>query len=319
MKRSIFILAWGLYGLQAQPQQVKPAISQYGPSRQVKVIRLSPRFATAIRMAEAISSVVVGDPSKFLAEHSEKEPSLVLVKPVVEELAETNLLVTTVSGVQASFVLRSEGGSPPRAVDFLVVYSPSASFLVNESEQVSGVDVPVLRQLEGLTTAVPPSPAAVAVELGDLMEQLVEKQKHVPLPTLHGERAPSPSQNSGHIKAGVSEVVGVGREVWISFSVVNTSENSIELLPPQIQLAARETRGMIIRRSYWSANEQLPAKAYRLTPQHLEPGERANGVVVVDRPRFKQSNEALFLQIAESGAVDKPALAPFAFSASRPK
>jgi hypothetical protein len=241
----------------------------------------------------------------------------VLVKPVVEEPVETNLLVTTVSGVQASFTLRSEGASSSPAVDFLVVYSPSASFLVNESDQVSRVDVPVLRQLEGLTTAAYPPHAAV--EHGDLMEQLVEKQKQVPLPTLHGERAPSPSQDSGHIKAGVSEVVGVGREMWISFSVVNTSEHPIELLPPQIQLAGRVTRGVIIRRSYWSANEQLSAKAYRLTPQHLESGERADGVVVVDRPNFKQSNEALFLQIAESGAVDKPALAPFAFSGSRPK
>lgn len=319
MKRSILILAWGLYGLRAQPQQVKPAISQYGPSRQVKVVHLAPRFATTIRMPEAINSVVVGDPAKFLAEHSEKEPSLVLVKPVVEEPAETNLLVTTVSGVQASFTLRSEGASSSPAIDFLVVYSPSASFLVNESDQVSRVDVPVLRQLEGLTTAASPSPAAAAVEHGDLMQQLVEKQKHVPLPTLHGERTPSPSQDSGYIKAGVSEVVGVGREMWISFSVVNTSEHPIELLPPQIQLAARVTRGVIIRRSYWSASEQLPAKAYRLTPQHLEPGERADGVVMVDRRNFKQSNEALFLQIAETGAVDKPALAPFAFSGSRPK
>jgi hypothetical protein len=39
-------------------------------------------------------------------------------------------------------------------------------------------------------------------------------------------------------------------------------------------------------------------------------------VVVFTRPNFKQSNESLFLQIAESGAVDRPALAPIGFGVS---
>lgn len=317
MKRSVLILGWGLWGLQAQPQQVKPTIRQYGAGRQVSVVRVAPRFATAIRMPEAVSSVVVGDPAKFLVEHSEKEPSLVLVKPVVEEPAESNLLVTTVSGSQATFTLRSEGGLSSLNIDFLVVYLPSDSFLVDDVGRASHLEVPVTRQLEVATTAIRPS--TPDVEPDSLMEQFLEKQKQVPLPILHGERAPSPPPVAGHIKAGVSGVVGVGRELWVSFSVVNTSASSIELLPPQIQLASRVTRGLIFRRSYWNAIEQLPAKAYRLTPQHLGPGERADGVMVFDRPSFKQSSEGLFLQIAETGAVDKPALAPFAFSVSQPR
>ena len=44
--------------------------------------------------------------------------------------------------------------------------------------------------------------------------------------------------------------------------------------------------------------------------------ERTDGVVVFGRPSFKQSNETLFLQIAESGAVDRPALAPIGFGVS---
>jgi hypothetical protein len=39
----------------------------------------------------------------------------------------------------------------------------------------------------------------------------------------------------------------------------------------------------------------------------------ADGVVVFERPNFKQSNETLFLQVAESGAIDRPALAPIGF------
>jgi hypothetical protein len=38
--------------------------------------------------------------------------------------------------------------------------------------------------------------------------------------------------------------------------------------------------------------------------------------VVFDRPTFKQASETLFLQMAESGAVDKPALAPIGFGIS---
>ena len=39
-------------------------------------------------------------------------------------------------------------------------------------------------------------------------------------------------------------------------------------------------------------------------------------VMVFERPGFKRSNETLFLQMAESGAVDKPALAPIGFGVS---
>jgi hypothetical protein len=55
--------------------QVKPVVSQHNLSEQVNVVRLAPRYATAIRMPEAVSSVIVGDPEKFLAEHSEKKPA----------------------------------------------------------------------------------------------------------------------------------------------------------------------------------------------------------------------------------------------------
>ena len=37
------------------------------------------------------------------------------------------------------------------------------------------------------------------------------------------------------------------------------------------------------------------------------------GVLIFQRPNFKQSNETLLLQMADSGAVDRPALAPIGF------
>lgn len=39
-------------------------------------------------------------------------------------------------------------------------------------------------------------------------------------------------------------------------------------------------------------------------------------VLAFQRPSFKQSTETLFLQMAESGAVDRPALAPIGFGIS---
>jgi len=63
----------------------------------------------------------------------DKEPTLVLVKPVSEDVAESNLLVTTVKGRHLSFLLRSEGASARPPVDFVVNYRPAGSFLVEES------------------------------------------------------------------------------------------------------------------------------------------------------------------------------------------
>jgi len=48
----------------------------------------------------------------------------------------------------------------------------------------------------------------------------------------------------------------------------------------------------------------------------LGAGQRTDGVVIFERPNFKQSSETLFLQVADSGAVDLPALAPIGFGIS---
>src|SRR5258705_6650432 len=124
--------------------QIKPVVSQRTVNEQVNVVRLAPRYATAIRLPEAVSSVVVGAPVKFLAEHSDKEPTLVLVKPISEDVAESNLLVTTVNGRHLSFLLRSEGASARPPVDFVVNYRPAGSFLIEErgvgTAEVSGTE-----------------------------------------------------------------------------------------------------------------------------------------------------------------------------------
>jgi hypothetical protein len=87
-------------------------------------------------------------------------------------------------------------------------------------------------------------------------------------------------------------------------------------MPPQIQLAGKVKKGAIVKHKVWSNSEQLLVEEFRMSRRRLGPGERADGVVVFERPSFKQSNETVLLQMADSGAVDRPALAPIGFGIS---
>src|SRR5713101_9420951 len=110
--------------VQVQPQVVSHSIRD----GQVTTVFLAPRYVTAIRMPEPINSVVVGDPASFSAEHSDREPTLVFVKPITAKAAQTNLLILSTRGLQANLLLISRGepkeeGQP--AVDFLMRYRVS--------------------------------------------------------------------------------------------------------------------------------------------------------------------------------------------------
>src|SRR5207247_9963460 len=99
----------------------------------VAVVEVVARFVTAIRLPEAVNSVVVGDPSEFQVEHSEREPKLVFVKAISRKSTETNLLISTTGGHQVSLLLVNRGESAllerPH-VDFLLRYEPERGFLV---------------------------------------------------------------------------------------------------------------------------------------------------------------------------------------------
>ena len=77
-------------------------------------------------------------------------------------------------------------------------------------------------------------------------------------------------------------------------------------MPPQVQLGRQEKSGKLIKHEHWSTAEQLPVTDFRLSQRRIGPSERADGVVVFERQPYKRSMETLFLQMAESGAVDKP-------------
>ncbi len=345
-----WILALLDFGAPAQGQTaVQPQIQPQVVGRpirdgQVTTVLLAPRYVTAIRMPEPINSVVVGDPASFSAEHSDREPNLVFVKPITAKAAQTNLLISSTRGLQASLLLISRGepkDEEQRGVDFLMRYRPAGQFMIQPSDSPS-VMIPqtvtvgrtATTSSSGLSSPIVPTsatprggskerPASLPPVAADstkedraALDELLDRQRRAPLPVLYGQKPGVSPPGKELVKTGVSEVIDQGIEVVVLFSAVNVQDHAVELMPPQIQLGGKKKSGKIIRKSRWSTAEQLPVTDFRMSRRRLGPGERADGVVVFQRPSFKQSTETLFLQMAESGAVDRPALAPIGFGIS---
>ena len=148
------------------------------------------------------------------------------------------------------------------------------------------------------------------------LDALLERQRRAPLPDLYGEKPGIAPPGKQLLKAGVSEVIDQGKEVVVLFSVLNVQSHAVELMPPQVQLGGKVKKGAIVHHVVWSNSEQLPVEDFRMSQRRIGPGERADGVLIFQRPSFKQSNETLLLQMADSGAVDRPALAPIGFGIS---
>ena len=327
----------------AQVPEVRPQVAARAVQEgQVTVVYLAPRFATAIRMPDAVNSVVLGDPNSFTAEHSEREPQIVFVKPITEKAAQTNLLISTTRGYQANLLLISRGqpaGTQPN-VDFMMQYRPAARFIIEQSAPSLSISQTELLPAPDKKTEPPaiPSPAgqfktrssigadpspverasfhSKPADAASTLDGLLERQQRAPLPALYGEKPGVAPPGKQILKAGVSEVIDQGREVAVLFSVVNVQDHAVELMPPQVQLGGKVKKGAILRHSVWSNSEQLPVEEFRMSRRRIGPGERADGVLVFQRPSFKQSNETLLLQMADSGAVDRPALAPIGFGIS---
>lgn len=299
----------------------------------VVALHLAPRIATSIRLPEPVNSVVLGDPENFQAEHSEREPNLVTVKPVTEQPAQTNLLIITTLGHQLNLLLVSpgehtEGSLPvdvlltigkPRPESFLVEETAIPTSIVAETTSLAAAtkplasaarpDSPTVTQLVRLlNTRASEAPNVREDASSEGLDKLLERQRRAPLPTLYAQK-PGEIEVGQRLRAGVSEVIDGGKSVIVLFSMLNPANHAIELMPPQVQLGGKV-------KDKWATAEQLPVTDYRLSTRRLGPGARADGVVVFERPAFKQANETLFLQMAESGAVDKPALAPIGFGIS---
>ncbi len=340
MKKALCLALFLACIAHAQGQTPSPQpqiVNRTQASGTVTVVDLTAHFVTAIKIPEAVTSVAVGDPALFQAEHSDHEPDLVFVKVLTAKPAESDLLISTAAGHELCMLLVSRGQEAKSRVDFLVNYRPARSFIVEPSSLPVGVAATLPVQASPLpsTTAgtipsrnsasssepVPAShsDAAIAPPIASqlsALDDLLERQQNAPLPKLFGEHPATEAAGGERIRAGVSQVIDGGEDVIVLFSVVNPQSHAILLLPPQVQLGGESKQGKLIKHSRWTSAEQLPVIAYRLSTRRLGPGKRADGVVLFERPPYKQSNETLFLQMAEAGAVDEPALAPIGFGVS---
>lgn len=286
----MFISLWAYCGVsqvaetKAAPE-VKTITIEEGA---VTAVRLSPGYTTSVRLPEEVSSVVIGNPANFKAEHADSEPRLVFLKPVTLKPAESNALITTKSGQEISLHLISGGQVATKSrVDFLLEYRRSQSMLINQGRGPSFF-VSETKAISASGASDPPK----RKEKPDIVTETLAAQKAVSAPRWNGTE----------LQMAVGESVERDQQTVLAFSVLNNSKRSIELLPPQIALSGRSSHG----KGKPIKAELIGIADYRMTTRRLEPGERGDGVVVFERPSFKESSEKLELQVAESGQVDHP-------------
>jgi hypothetical protein len=263
---------------------------------QVLVLHVRPGYVSAVRVLEEVSSVVLGDPGSFKAEHSDAEPRLVFFKAITAKPAQTNALITTEGGREISLSLVSQGKSDHGdVVDYVLncehphsvlITSAHSSFVVGDTRNVMPDDPPASAPAEKLTFG---------------------KQQQL----IRSEALETPHWEGKLLRVAVGQTTEKGRQMSVPFAVVNASGRTIEVLPPQIQLTGM-SKGKH-RRAIKS--EPVAIKDYWMTTRRLAAGARADGVVVFERPGFKESNEHLLLAVAQAEEVDRPVLAPIAFVA----
>jgi len=267
-------------------------------------LRLSPHLTTTIRLPEPVNSIVVGDPSLFQAEYSADEPLLVFAKPLTPTAQESNLVISTTAGRQFIFMLKNLGVAAqdvPPSVDLFVNCRRAGVLFIEDTFPTALVSETLnLRDRAVSDTATINAPSLP-------LDEFVTRQRARPVGSLAGDG----------IRVGIGEVQESGSRLIVSFSVVNSGGKPIELVSPQVQLANQSQSGLL-RRTRWNTVQQLPVDDYRITSRRVAPGERVDGAVRFERPSIKQSNETLFLQIADSAAIDRPTLAPINFRATTP-
>jgi hypothetical protein len=289
----------------ATSAEVKPKVTNLPVSgNSVTDLHLRPLFTTTIRLPEEVTSVAVGAPTLFEVEHSDQEPRLVFVKPSTKESATSNLVIALRSGQEISMRLLSGGDGGNTPVDFVVNYRPQQSFLIGSSDVVA----------HSGETARDEKPRTVP-----LIDQVLKTQAEVATPDWGGglakdEMNPDGKANGRPLAAALGDVREKGDEMLVAYSVMNTTDHWIELLPPQVELNSPNLGGDKKKKREILA-EQVPITDYRLNVRRLAPGERADGAVQFTRPGFKQSKDRLLLQLATASAVDTPLLMSIPFVA----
>jgi hypothetical protein len=270
----------------------------------VTPLHLRAEFESAIHMPEEITSVILGSPGEFKAEHNEGEPEYVYVKPITREPAQSNLLIATKSGQHVTLELISDGGNSANSatpIDFLIEYQSTRSFLIGSDP------------VPGLSEATADSDHAASPRGADMAPDHVPSSLDTEYDQQTKINTPGWTKWDEHeVETSVGDIRQWNNQTVVAYSVLNPSDHPVEIMPPQIQISGRKHKKHKDGKDITS--EQLQVREYRLSSSRLEPGARADGVVVFDRPNFKQSNERLFLQLAQADQVNVPILIRLPFT-----
>lgn len=271
--------------------------------REVTVLHLRPEFESTIRMPEEVTSVILGSPGEFKAEHNEGEPNYVYVKPITKDATRSNLLIATKSGQHVSLELVSGGEiatGKPQPVDFLIEYRSPRTFLIPPVPPLNAAGAGTrIESTTGSQRSKARAPSALEEELREQVRNNSPKWA---------------KWNGKRIETSIGNIRQWNNQVVISYSILNASDQSAEIVPPQIQIAGQRVAGKKKKKGKGVISDQLEIRDYRLSAKRIEPGERVDGVVEFDRPNFKQSSAKLFLQIAQADMVDEPILIHIPFT-----
>ena len=285
-------------------------------------VHCKPLYISTIHLPEAVTSIAVGAPTLFTAEHVENEPKLVYVSPLTHDAAESNLLVALASGETISLKLISSGNSAAQYdVDFVLDYRPDKALLAFAGPPDSGIPHPSLASTAPLTassvTSYPVPSSARTVQPVSVIDAALAAQAELATPhwitaddLVKLDKANVTATRS--IAASLGRAVQVGDTMMVSYSVLNVSRDWVQVLTPQIELGnpvqkKPSKKGILA--------EPVSIQDFRQDVVKLAPGDRLDGVVQFSRPGFKQSRETLLLQLATADAVDHPVMIPLPFVA----
>ena len=285
-------------------------------------VHCKPLYISTIHLPEPVTSIAVGAPTLFTAEHVENEPKLVYVSPLTHDVAESNLLVALASGETISLKLSSSGNSAAQYdVDFVLDYRPDKSLLAFAGPLESGIGHPGMAATTSPTSpfvkSYPVRSSVRTVQPVSVIDAALAAQAELATPhwitaddLVKLDKANVNATRS--IAASLGPAVQVGDTMMVSYSVLNVSRDWVQVLTPQIQLG-NPVQKKPSKKGILAAPVSI--QDFRQNVAKLAPGERLDGVVQFSRPGFKQSRETLLLQLATADAVDHPVMIPLPFVA----
>src|SRR5262249_16420330 len=151
---------------------------------------------------------------------------------------------------QFVFILKSPANPPgdeTAVVDLLVNCRPAKIFFIEDAFP----SVLISETLDLANTAVPGvatgnGESGPASENSVVLDDLCRRQGQQAVRNPAGE----------DVRVGIGRVLEDGSRLIVSFSVVNSGSEAIELVPPQVQLAGHVKSGLL-RRTRWNTVQQL--------------------------------------------------------------